>query len=61
VEGETVALKDICYSPLRTPFYGEKSVDECTVISLLGLFNNDIDTFKEDLQSSTEKIIGCLQ
>ncbi|XP_066143924.1 NPC intracellular cholesterol transporter 1 homolog 1b-like [Euwallacea fornicatus] len=61
VDGRTIGLKDICYSPLRTPFYGSRSIDECTVISLLGLFSNNLNSFKSDIQSSTEKIIGCLQ
>ncbi|XP_048518138.1 NPC intracellular cholesterol transporter 1 homolog 1b [Dendroctonus ponderosae] len=61
VEGETIGLKDICYSPLRTPFYGSRSIDECTVISPLGYFGNSIETYKKDIKSSTEKIIGCLQ
>ncbi|CAH1126728.1 unnamed protein product [Ceutorhynchus assimilis] len=61
VDNITIGLKDICYSPLRTPFYSKRTINECTVISLLGLFENDIDTFKQDPHSSTEKIIGCLQ
>ncbi|XP_066258560.1 NPC intracellular cholesterol transporter 1 homolog 1b-like [Euwallacea similis] len=61
VNGRTIGLQDVCYSPLRTPFYGSRSVDECTVISLLGYFSNNLNSYKSNIQSSTEKIIGCLQ
>ncbi|KAL1502244.1 hypothetical protein ABEB36_007416 [Hypothenemus hampei] len=61
VDDEIIGLKDICYSPLRTPFYGERSLDECTVMSLSGFFENSIENFKSDIHSSIEKIIGCLQ
>ncbi|XP_050308286.1 NPC intracellular cholesterol transporter 1 homolog 1b-like [Anthonomus grandis grandis] len=61
VDGKTIGLQDICYSPLRTPFYGNKTVDECTVMSLLGLFGNSIATYNKSIHDSTEKIISCLQ
>lgn len=60
VDGETIGLKDICYSPLRTPFDGEKTIDECAIMSVLGYFSG-IDQYKKDIHNSTEKIIGCLQ
>ncbi|KAF7266735.1 hypothetical protein GWI33_019956 [Rhynchophorus ferrugineus] len=61
VNGKTIGLKDICYTPLRNPFYGERTLEQCTVMSLLGYFANDIDQYNENIHSSTEKIIGCLQ
>lgn len=61
VDGDTIGLKDICFAPMRTPFSGPRSIQDCAVMSLLGYFNNDINTYTSDIQNSTEKIIGCLQ
>lgn len=54
-------LGSICFSPLRTIF-SKPNISDCTVISLLGLFNNDIDEFvNQNITQVYETIIGCLQ
>ncbi|KAJ8964878.1 hypothetical protein NQ314_004560 [Rhamnusium bicolor] len=62
--GKTVSkgLENICYAPMRTIFSGERTINECTVISLLGLFNNDGDYFNNNNYSrNLEIMISCLQ
>lgn len=61
--GKTVikGLESICYAPMRTIYTGEPKTSECTVISLLGLFENDVESFKENLDKSYENIVECLQ
>ncbi|CAG9821327.1 unnamed protein product [Phaedon cochleariae] len=54
-------LENICFAPLRTVYSGPATVDECTVISLLGLFNNDISNFEKNTTKSYETIVGCLR
>ncbi|KAK9747109.1 Niemann-Pick C1 N terminus [Popillia japonica] len=43
---DNIGLKDICYAPLHGPFSSPRTVNSCTVMSILGLFNNDIDQFE---------------
>ncbi|KAI4468752.1 npc intracellular cholesterol transporter 1 [Holotrichia oblita] len=43
---DNIGLKDICYAPLQGPFSSPRTVNSCTVMSILGLFNNDIDQFE---------------
>ncbi|KAJ8952599.1 hypothetical protein NQ318_004146 [Aromia moschata] len=56
-------LESICYAPMRTVFSGERTINECTVMSLLGLFNNDIETFNKTAmyEDNLEKLISCPQ
>lgn len=58
----TKGLESICFSPLRTIFSGDRTIEECSVISLLGLFNNDINLFNDtDYNTNLEILITCLQ
>ncbi|XP_018569147.1 Niemann-Pick type protein homolog 1B [Anoplophora glabripennis] len=58
----TKGLESICYSPIRTIFSADKTINECTVISLLGLFNNNLNLFKDaDHKANLETLITCLQ
>ncbi|CAG9837302.1 unnamed protein product [Diabrotica balteata] len=62
-KGNTVTkgLKDICYAPMRTIYSGTPTTDECTVMSLLGYFENDIDKFWNNVTKAYDTIIGCTQ
>ncbi|XP_060525180.1 NPC intracellular cholesterol transporter 1 homolog 1b-like [Cylas formicarius] len=60
-DARAVGLDAICYAPTLNPFSAAKTISDCTVISLLGLFENDIERFSNDSHASTERIIGCLQ
>lgn len=58
----TKGLESICYSPLRTVFSADKTIDECSVISPLGLFSNDINLFNNSNHTTNlETLITCLQ
>ncbi|XP_044021275.1 NPC intracellular cholesterol transporter 1 homolog 1b-like isoform X2 [Aphidius gifuensis] len=46
-------LDKICYAPVQSDFTGPVTIDLCTVQSIWGYFQNDIDTFNE-----TEEIDG---
>ncbi|KAJ8924000.1 hypothetical protein NQ315_006776 [Exocentrus adspersus] len=58
----TKGLESICYSPMRTIFSGDRTIDECSIMSLLGLFNNDINRFNNGNDTTNlETLITCLQ
>ncbi|KAJ8971116.1 hypothetical protein NQ317_007664 [Molorchus minor] len=58
----TKGLQSVCYSPMRTVFSGERSISQCAVISVLGLFDNNITKFNDaDYSKNLEKMISCLQ
>ncbi|XP_074041051.1 NPC intracellular cholesterol transporter 1 isoform X2 [Leptinotarsa decemlineata] len=46
-EGTSYSFDKICFAPLRAQGDTETSVDECTVQSIWGYYQNDIDTFEE--------------
>ncbi|XP_022904065.2 NPC intracellular cholesterol transporter 1 homolog 1b-like [Onthophagus taurus] len=43
---EGVDFVSICYAPLLGPFSPPRNIDACTVQSILGLFENDINIFQ---------------
>ncbi|XP_057672908.1 NPC intracellular cholesterol transporter 1 homolog 1b-like [Diorhabda carinulata] len=61
--GKTVikGLESICYAPMRTIYTGPPKTSECTVISLLGLFQNNVESFRENLTKSYDTVVECLQ
>ncbi|RZC35061.1 Niemann-Pick C1 protein-like, partial [Asbolus verrucosus] len=51
-------LESICYAPLVTIFTGPKTIDVCTVQSLLGLFKNNVT--KLESEKYPETFLKCL-
>lgn len=52
-------LDKICYAPVRYPGQ-ETTIKECTVMSILGYFQNNLDAFIAD-EKYLETIIRCSQ
>nr|XP_023012615.1 Niemann-Pick type protein homolog 1B-like [Leptinotarsa decemlineata] len=57
----TKGLESICYTPIRTIYSDEPSINDCTVISLLGLVENSIEKFNSNITTSYQTIIECLR
>ncbi|KRT84518.1 hypothetical protein AMK59_2340 [Oryctes borbonicus] len=55
---DNIGLKDMCYAPLQGPFSSPRSINSCTVMSLLGLFDNNIDDF-EKAEDYIDHMIFC--
>ena len=53
-EGE--GLERICYAPVRNDFTGPTTVELCTVQSVWGYFQNDLDKFNQTDVSGTFEI-----
>lgn len=53
-----VGLESICFAPMLGPFSGPKTIDSCTVQSILGLFNNDIYEFEYN-NNYIDKMMTC--
>ncbi|XP_049817202.1 NPC intracellular cholesterol transporter 1 homolog 1b-like [Aethina tumida] len=54
-------LEKICYAPLRTPFTETETINDCTIMSLLGTLQNDYDAIENNTEESISKIYTCLQ
>lgn len=57
---DNAGLEKICNSPMSSPYTGPITIDKCVVQSVLGLFNNDIETFLASTEAKTYKrILDC--
>ncbi|XP_065167705.1 NPC intracellular cholesterol transporter 1 homolog 1b-like [Atheta coriaria] len=55
-DGTTLA--SICYSPMSSAFTPPVDINACTVQSILGLFENDLEKFKDN-ERYVEKMLKC--
>lgn len=56
-----VKLEHICFSPLLTPLSTTKTVEDCTVISLIGFLEGNCSSLEEQYNKTLENFIKCLQ
>ncbi|KAB0803649.1 hypothetical protein PPYR_00619 [Photinus pyralis] len=58
-QDENAGLQNICFSPIASSFTGPKTINDCTIQTLLGLYNNDIDYFEKH-EDYLEILVRCM-
>ncbi|EEB19581.1 Niemann-Pick C1 protein precursor, putative [Pediculus humanus corporis] len=54
-------LKNICFAPVKNEFFNEDTVDYCTVQSVWGYLQNDIERYRNDTDALYNKLQKCLR